>query len=81
VSKRKKKTQSHSKTSESHIRLCHVCFYLSESEQPIVQCQDCDRYLTIEPLVDEHLNNRGEDDDEGKGHHLSGGLQGLAVVW
>lgn len=67
-----------------HIRLCHVCLHLSESDRPIVQCQECQRYLTIEPLIEEHLESkdRNDVDEEQEGHgEITGGLNGLSVVW
>ena len=65
-----------------YIRLCHVCLHLSESGHPIIQCQECQRFLTIEPLVEEHLMSQQDEDVEEKQHgEIRGGLQGLAVLW
>ena len=94
-----KKTKSHSSLTADaealHFRLCHVCLHLSESDSDIVQCQRCQRYLTIESLVEERLKRaRGGSEEEqemideheavfesGSFRRKGGGLAGLAVLW
>ncbi len=100
MKRRRKKNQPSSPYSlgvkadeQLHFRLCHVCLHLNESESDIEQCQRCQRYLTIENLVEEKLAARllgGEDDEDEMDEELmegsmvrrkGGGLNGLAVRW
>lgn len=109
--KKRRKRQSHSSSlaalpeslghlsSEEalHFRLCHVCLHLNESEGDIQQCQKCQRYLTIENMVEQRLARRRrgaavfnlevDDDIEDLSEDDFGeiprfsGLNGLAVLW
>lgn len=79
-----------------HFRLCHVCLHLNESNVEIIQCTKCQRYLTIESLVEEKLaEKRGASPEEIEEQEIlkehdavfagsrrrGGGLYGLAVLW
>ena len=79
-----------------HFRLCHVCLHLNESNHEIINCEKCQRYLTIESLVEEKLAAKRrmtheeveeqeileEHDAVFEGSKRRGaGLYGLAVLW
>lgn len=96
--RRKTASPSHASIRDEalHFRLCHVCLHLNESNVEIIQCAKCQRYLTIESLVEEKLaQKRGasaqdveeqeileEHDAVFEGARRRGaGLWGLSVLW
>lgn len=74
-----------------HIRLCHFCFFLNESNSDVYRCESCRKLLTVEPFwgyLDEQ--DRGvkkptaqEEDEEtpSSGEAQPPLITGLSVLW
>lgn len=73
-----------------HIRLCHFCFHLNESDNDVYRCDRCKRLLTVEPFwgyLDEQdrAEKQASQDDEEEAPAAEGPqgslITGLSVLW
>ena len=72
-----------------YFRLCHVCFHLNESQDPIEKCESCENDYA-NPFLKDYYTSSEDDEDSSEAENpvrkgnimlLRKNLTGLSVVW